>query len=483
MTPLLLFKNKIGPRQFSHGCLLLSALWLIIIYPGMIWLCPNKLPREMITNKSHYDFVQYYIGAEVVKHDIWDALYPQPKIDIYANPPHLTPLFKTVLFDSRAINGNPAFYPAVNLPEASDVSPKLIACLPQAASTWRFIYPPPSALLLWPLSFTSLDFAGGRLWPMICLWSYFVLSLCASRIHRMLRQSPSYTEGLIVLACLLFTYRGRTDLNSGNITPILSALIAFSVYALMQRRLFAFSCSLVPLILFKMLGLTWLPLLILNRTYWRVLLYLALITLFLNGIVIGLAGIGVYEAFFSLSSKIIVPAGFGIVPSLLHLLGFCPQTLYLIIDLVCLGFLYYGYGKRAMGGLFKHPVDGSPLFLVALLAGAMALYCLTNFSVWFTYCPNYLFFPFMGWILYEGCLASGYWRHLILGGTGLAFLVLAGEWVVKGGLFYLFGKASVDWYQNLIFQPSCILFIPAFFLLVALRRLLSTVPSQNKLVK
>jgi hypothetical protein len=452
------------------------------VYPGLFWFEQKHLPREMAPYKTHYDFVQYYIGAEVVRHGLWDALYPNPKVDVYANPPHFTPIFKTFLFDPSTINGNPAFYPAVNLPEASDVSPKLIACIPQAATTWRYIYPPPSALLLWPLSFASFDCAGGRLWPVLCLWSYFILSFYASRIHRMLRQSPSYTEGVIILACLIFTYRGRTDLSSGNITPILSALIAFSVYALMQKRLFAFSCALIPIFLFKMLGSTWLPLLILKRMYWRAPLYLAIITLFLNGMVIGLAGVGVYEKFFSLSSKIIVPAGFGIVPSLLHVFGYFPHTFYLVFYLIVLTLIYWGYWTKHGASLVKPPYD-SLLILLAAMAGTMALYCLINFSVWLEYCPNYLFLPFLGWILQEGYLAAGHWRYFILGGAGLAFFMLSSEWIVKGSLFYLFGKESVGWYHNIIFQPCYILFIPAFFLLVALRRLLFTVPSQNELAK
>jgi hypothetical protein len=61
--------------------------------------------------------------------------------------------------------------------------------------------------------------------------------------------------------------------------------------------------------------------------------------------------------------------------------------------------------------------------------------------------------------------------------------MFAGEWVIEGSLFYLVGKGSVDWYRNFVFQPSYILFIPAFFLLVAWRRLLSTVPNQNKFAK
>jgi hypothetical protein len=484
MTLLLLFKNKVGPVQFSQFCLLLSALWLIIIYPSMIWFCPDKLPREMKPGEGAVDcdFNQYYVGAIVVRYGIWDSLYPIPKPDVYNRPNHFVPQYQTFIFNSSSASTNPAFYPAVNLPEASDCAPKLITRFPQVGY-WRYIYPPPAALFLWPLSFVSFDCAANHLWPTISIWFLFGVSFFASRIHRLLCQTDSYTEGLIVLACVMFSYRGRTHIWSGNITPILSGLIAFSIYALIRRRMFGFSCAYILLLLFKTIGLTWLPVLLMNRRYWRALIYLAIISLLLNGIVVELAGAEVYKTFFSLVPKIAIPAGVGIVPSLLYLFAFYPRTLYIMINLVVVGFLYYGYWKSAMGKFFKCPVYESPLSLVALLAGAMALYCLINFSIWLPYSPNYLFFPFLGWILQEGYLASGYWRYFILGVTGFAFLVLASEWIVKGSLFYLLGKESVGWYHDLVFQPACVFFIPAFFLLVALRRLLSSVPYQNEVAK
>jgi hypothetical protein len=459
-----------GPRKFTHICLLLSALWLIIIYPAMNWLCPDKLPRGMrwAQGPVTLDFYQYYAGAVVVRYGIWDSLYPIPKADVYDRPNHFVPRYKTFLFNPLSASRDPAFYPALNLPEASDYPPQFMAFFPQTYF-WRYICPPPAALFLGPLSLVSFDCAAHLVWPTISIWSLFIVSFFASRIHRLLRETDSYTEGLIILACIMFSYRGQ--IGGGNITPMLSALLAFSIYALIRKRLFAFSCAWIPLFLFKTIGLTWLPLLLINRAYWRTLIYLSIIALLLNGIVVDLAGFGVYKTFFSLAPKIAVPAGVGIVPSLLHLFGFYPRTLYLIVNLTCLGFLYYGYWEQTIRSLFD-PVNDSPLFLVALLAGTMALFCLINFSVWIHYYPNFVFFPFLGWILYEGYMASGYWRYFILGGTGLAFFILAGEWIIQGALFYLFGPGSVGLYRGIVAEPFSIVLIPLFFLIVALRRLL-----------
>jgi len=472
MTHLLPFKIKIGPGPFSQICLLLSALWLIIIYPSINWFCPFY-PLGTGKQNSHIDFFQYYAGAVVVRHGIWDALYPIPKPDVYDRPNHFIPKYKTFLFNPTVAGRDPAFYPEVNTSNASDCAPELKTYFPEI-NHYFYFYPPPAALLLWPLSFVSFNFAANCLWPTISMWSLFVASFFASRIHRLFRQTDSYTEGLIILACALFSYRGQTHINAGNITPILSALIAFSSYALIRRRLFAFSCAYVPLVLFKTIGLMWLPLLLINRAYWRTLIYLTIITLLLNGIVVELAGVGVYQKFFSLAHKMVVPHGIGIVPGIYYKFGFYPHALYLIIDLVCLGLLYYGYCGKSVKNLVKDPVNDSSLCLVALLAGTMALFCLTNFTCLLPYCPNYLFFPFLGWILQEGYLASGYWRYFILGGTVVAFLVLAAEWIISWCLSYFLGEESAGWFFYVVFQGFCILIIPAFFLLVALRRLLAS---------
>ena len=255
MTLLSQFKNKVGPGQFSRLCLLLSTLWLIVVYPGMNWLCPGKMPREMRSGQGPvaFDFYQYYAGAVVVRYGMWDSLYPTPKSDVYDQPNHFVPTYQTFLFNPSTAGRAPAFYPPLNLPWASDYPPKLMAFFPQTFY-WRYIYPPPAALFLWPLSFFSFDCAAHLVWPTISIWSLFLASFFASRIHRLLRQTDSYTEGLILLAYIIFSYRGQT--GGGNVTPILSALIAFSTYALMQRRLFAFSCAWVPLLLFKTIGLT-----------------------------------------------------------------------------------------------------------------------------------------------------------------------------------------------------------------------------------
>jgi hypothetical protein len=419
---------------------------------------------------QYVDFNHYYVGGFVVRHGLWDCLYPIPKSDVYGGPNNFVPVFRTFLFDPAATRTNISFYPALSYPTASDYSPRLVSMLP-AATNWRYVEPPPSALFFWPLSFVSFDHAAHYLWPTISAWSLFLVSWLASRIHRLLRREDSYTEGLIMLAYVTFSYRGETGLITGNITPILSALIVLAVYALLQNRRVAFCCVYLPLVLFKPIGLMWLPCLVINRVYWRNILYLAIGSVLLNGIVVGLAGFGVYEKFFSLAPMITIPIGVGLVPGMRDLFGYYPRTLYLALNLIFLGLLYYGYWKNGRRGL-EQGGGNSLLCLVALLAGTMALFCLFNFVGWFHYPPNYLFFPFLGWILQEGYLAKKSWRYFIIGPTCLTFLVLVSEWLIKGGLYDYLSPRICEWYLYGFYGPYTTVLVPAGFLLIALRRLL-----------
>lgn len=464
---------RIGPRPFSLICLACSATWLVIVYPCLVWLAPNRLPKEInpALESKYVDFNHYYVGGFVVREGMWDSLYPIPKADIYDKPNGFIPVYQTFLFDPATARRNLSLYPSVSDPVASSYSPKLTRLLPEAKN-WRYIEPPPAALFFWPLSFFSFETAARYFWPTLSSLSLFLAAWIASRIHRTLRQKASYTEGLIILACTVFSYRGDTGMSTGNNTPLLSALIALSIYALMRNRMGIFSIVFLPLVLFKPVGLMWLPCLLLHRTYWRSIAYLAIGSLLLNAIVIGLAGFSIYEKFFYLAPKIAIPIGMGLVPRLRDLFGYYPSLLYSIIELGFLAVLYYGYWRNSLGVRRDREQKSSLLYLGALLAGTTALFCLFNFVVWLHYSPNYLFFPFLGWILQEGYLAPKSWRYSILGGVGFAFLVMASKWFVNGAIFHLFGPEACSWYFNGFYTFWITILIPAGFLLVALRRLL-----------
>ena len=197
-------QEKIPPRLFTRLSLLLAAVVLIIVYPAMICFCPNKLPHLMKLS-SHADFYQYYAGAVVVREGIWDSLYPIPKPEIYDQPNRFVPVHQTFLFKPEITSREMDFYPEFNLPISSDCAPKLAAAFPEGVDEMHYMYPPPTALLDAPLALFRFDTAANCVFPTISIWFLFVLTFYAARIHRLLRQGDSYTEGLVILAGLIFS--------------------------------------------------------------------------------------------------------------------------------------------------------------------------------------------------------------------------------------------------------------------------------------
>jgi hypothetical protein len=458
--------TKIGPKAFSKYCLWTAAVWLLVLHPALLWFAPQVLPSLMRPG-THVDVYQYYSGAVAVREHIWDSLYSIPKAEVYDQPNHFVPAYRTFLFDPAASARERAFYPEFNVTTSSDFAPKMKQAFPEI-NDFSYVYPPPTALLCSPLALVSFESAANHVWPMVALGFLFVLAFFASRIYRELTGGDSYGEGLVILACLVFSARGQTDLPSGNVNPILSGCVACCCYSLLRTRLPAFSCAYIILVLFKGVGLAWLPLLVLVRTYRRALVYLGIISVVLNGIVLKAAGTGVYQKFFSLLPLISIPVGRGLVQTILHEFGFYPHLLYTVLYLAGLGLLYYGLLKNGDKGAAVND-RRAPLMMCAFLAGTLALFCLFNNVSWPEYGSNFLFFPLLGWIMQEGNLAAGAWRPAIRGGILLSFVILVGE----GFWFWIVGKSHISFFQFYILFPYGAIVVPVFFLTVALRRLLT----------
>jgi len=465
MNPWNYLQERVSAASFARGWLILAAAWLLVLYPALIWFSPGALPTLMAPTR-HVDFYQYYGGAAAVHNGLWDFLYPVPPVEIYGQPSHFSPKYRTFLFNPAAAEREKAFYPELNLIPCA-WSPKLKEAFPEVQSFGiepppSFIYPPPTALLCAPLALFSFDTASNRVWPVISVWFLFVLTYFSAQVHRLIRGAASYAEGVVILACLLFTTQGETGVHDGNVSPILGGCIACCAYALLRYHMPAFSCCYIVLILFKSIGLAWLPLLLLNRRYWSALVYLLIITLVLNGIVLSFGGIEVYKTFFSLAPLISIPVGVGVVETLLHNFGFFSAKLYLFTEAALIGILYYGLWKNRGADATQRP-----LFIAAFLAGTMAVFCLLNFIVWAAYCAVYLFIPFLGWMVCEIVAARGRWRMGILIGVALSFALLNGEGIcsqllgAKAESYYVFGV--VRFYM---------MAIPVFVLVVSLRRLL-----------
>jgi len=464
-------QRTVSPTRFNRLVLLLAGVGLLVLYPLAVLCAPRFLPREMYPKETFpIDFGQYYTGGLAARDGIWKALYPIPREDVYGKPPVFQPVWKTALFEGIASRQPQYLYPKISSPEASSISPELVKRSPELNEVvfCRYLYPPPLAILLVPLAWFDLQTAAYKVWPIFCSVALFGAVVYSGRIYRLLRGEISYGEGVVMLLFLAFIFRGRTtDLVSGNVSPVLGFLIAFAVYSWLKGRGVAVGTAMIPLLLFKALTLTWCPLLFLRDIRWRTIATLAFWTILLNGLTWWLAGPEIYRHFFDeIVPKMAIPAGEGIVAKVFKYFGIYPAWVYTMLKGVGCAAIYWGYWRR-----FNEPSQRREVTIVAALAGTIAIFCIFNFCIWYHYFPNYLAFPFMGWLVWEWEQARGFWRWMIGGTIAGVGVIVGAEWMIKGTLFHLVGGHAVEWYLRFIHDPGFVLVLPALYLVFALRRL------------
>lgn len=462
------FREILKCNGFNRIALAVAALWFLGLYPALNLFLPSWLPGSL--RPTQCDFGQYYAGAFVAKNGLWEALYPIPRPEVYNQPPQFRPRFDTPLFHKEKLGRSKVYYPSIANPAASDFRPQLLERCPELQEnlSFRYMYPPPLALLLRPLAWMDYETARQHGWPILSMAALFGLALFSARIHRLLAGREAYAQGLIMAAVTIFSFRGRTGIVDGNVTPILGFLIAFAAYAWMKQWQAGAGVAMIPLLLFKSITLTWCPLLLLGAVRWKTLLTLAVLTLGLNGAMLQIAGTAIYREYFvEVLPRLAKPVGSGIVAVVFRDFGVFPSGFYFGLQLVLCLLLYFGYWKH-----LRAPNAGNHgAAIAATLAGTLAVFCTFNFAVWDHYFPNYLFFPFLGWLAWEAAQARGRWRGVmgiaILAGFGFC----AFHWAARGGIFYLLGPAALDFSDNAISTPFYNFCCPVFFLSVAFRRL------------
>jgi hypothetical protein len=406
-------KNQIPPRRFVGFLTVIAALWFCGLYPYLCWNDPKSLPKSAVPGKEislPLDFDQYYIGAFLAKNGLWDALYPTPRRDVYDSPSTFKPKINTFLFNKAKASRNPAYYPSIA--SGGAYPPELLARFPEIAKCRHsYFYPPPLAIILSPLAFFDSATAAYKIWPTICIIAMFGTCIFLSRIYRALHGGATYTEGFLIGVFLLYSGVGGTTISDGNVTPILSFLLAFCAYAWMRGWQTSFGAAVIPLLLFKGIGLSWCPLLLLGKIRWKSISAMAFLTVVLNGATIYLAGTRVYSVFLNdILPKASVPLGDGVVGRIFNVFGFYPKPLYLIVSVSLLAAIYYLYWKRCR----ETSSVKNPSIAVAALAGAISIFCLFNFSSYINYTYNYLYFPFLGWLMWEYNNTMGRWHSFVL---------------------------------------------------------------------
>ena len=408
-------RKSITPLHFVRSLTLIAALWLLVIYPYLSWNHPESLPKNAVPGKESnlpLDFDQYYLGAFLARNGLWDNLYPIPKSDIYEKPTTFRPKVTSFLFNESKAAKNPIYYPTLAYSHVGEYPDKIGALLPEVRTyKHTYYYPPPMAMILSPLANFDSKTAAYKIWPTICIISMFGTCFFSSRIYRVLAGSPSYSEGFIIAVFLLFTVGGCTTINYGNITPILGCLVAFCAYAWIRGWQISCGLSMIPLLIFKGIGLNWCPLLLIGKIKWSQLIAMAIASILVNLATLHYAGVDCYKIFLrDILPKISVPVGDGLVARIFTTFGFYPKTFYSFITISLLFLVYFLYRKRNKDS----NTTKLPTVSLAALAATLVIFCLFGFSFHSNYLYNYVYFPFLGWLLWEYRNSSGHWRHLIL---------------------------------------------------------------------
>ena len=235
--------------------------------------------------------------------------------------------------------------------------------------------------------------------------SLFGISFYSSQICRILFAKPTYIESISALLPIIPTWLASgvsTALYIGNVSPLIGFLVTLVAYGFLTNKQFLIGLGIIPLILFKGIGLTWCPLLFMGGMKKKAIFLMMVLTLSLNAMTIYLGGPGLYQTFFrDILPKASIPLGIGIPGMLMRILGVDAGVIPTIIKLGLLSTIYY-YHHRACEKRF----DRRLITLTTIIA-TMAVFNLLNPVVWPHYFTCYLILPFSPWIIREILISKG----------------------------------------------------------------------------
>jgi hypothetical protein len=211
-----------NPAIFNRVCAVLAALWLLVGVPLTYKLRPPRF----------HDFGQFYMAAVIARHQAWGDLYPIPDPESRNNPG----LAEDSMMRSRY----------AELAERSGVGDQP-----------RFISPPPTALLLWPLAWLEYRQAAW-VWLLVNCVCATGVALLAGRIHSILWGKPSMLAGVVTLA-VASSHLMYTTLRALNSEAIIALLLGLSLMLMLQSRPVLNALAMCLATLLKYAGAALLP--------------------------------------------------------------------------------------------------------------------------------------------------------------------------------------------------------------------------------
>ncbi len=246
-----------------------SFIWLVAGVPFLSLYNNGVDPFFSAANKGNQDLANYYMAGSVVLAADFNSLYPVPRENIEHN---------------------------VGWPDCADSKTGYtqIAHEKGVEESFRFILPPPSALLFVPLA--MLPYWIARWVWVICLgascWGACALAYSLGR-----KCGCSQFVALVFWIFWAFSPFVMKGLRTANSTPILALFVGLAALGVLENKRPLASISCIVSGLLKGVSIIFVPLILLMKR-WRIVLWGITLTLLVNGATVLLGGGPAYFEFF-----------------------------------------------------------------------------------------------------------------------------------------------------------------------------------------
>jgi alpha-1,2-mannosyltransferase len=262
---------------------------------------------------------------------------------------------------------------------------------------FRFILPPPSALLFVPISLLPWTIA-------VWVWSFFValccwgIALIAARLHREIVGRHSAIQGILVILIATAPVTARI-IELGNTSSLVGLCAGGVVIGLHRERDSWASIGMLVGGLAKLATPILLPLLIALRRFRLIgwLLVMALSALALTLVLSGFEPLRVFLQEIAPTLTRSDARAQGLRPLALSIFGYLPQKVNAAITVAS----WTAFALLCLAiWRSRRTLVGSVVHLSAGVAGLFSWLLLFSWFVW----PHYLLyiFPFWGWLFWEG---------------------------------------------------------------------------------
>ena len=407
---------------FNHFAFALSCAVLI----GMTTVHLDEMSRSE-------DIGQFYMGGLMARTGNWSDLYPEPYAKSLQNP------------GARADSAMKPLY--ARLASESGVG-----------DTYRFIQPPPAALMLSPLSFVPFKLAA-KLWILTMAGCGILVVWQTGWITELVWQKPTYFRGISILAvgcCPNMLH----SITCGNMAPFIGLSIGTAVIGLVRRQdtMAGLGIALGAIFKYTTFPLVIIPLFTMRL---RVLARTFVILIGLSGVTLCAGGITPFREFVRLAPYLARPYLSKASPNntiykvLWKLRGSEPLSKSAFIAIGCLRWSLLAF-LVVLGFRWREELLRRKELCVAMSACLITWFLMFSPVVWGTYVIYIA--PFAGWILWEIYVSR--WMAVLLAGPMLLLMLpwvpLLSPWrePLQSSLFWALGAIFCAGALRLLRSPA-----------------------------